>query len=71
MPGRIVAVAVAVGDAVAKGAPLVVVEAMKMELSLQAAFAGTVVEVAVRVGQQVTEGAMLVRLEPEADDHGR
>ncbi len=71
MPGRIVAVAVTVGDAVAKGAPLVVVEAMKMELSLQAAFAGTVVEVAVRVGQQVTEGAMLVRLEPEADDHGR
>ncbi len=71
MPGRVVAVAVAAGAVVAKGAPLVVVEAMKMELSLQAPFAGTVAEVPARVGQQVTEGATLVRLEPEADDHGR
>ncbi len=71
MPGRVVAVAVAVGDAVVKGAPLVVVEAMKMELSLQAPFAGRVVEVSARTGQQVVEGATLVRLEPEGADHGR
>ena len=70
MPGRVVAVAVAVGDTVAKGVPLVVVEAMKMELSLHAPFAGTVTEVAARGGQQVTEGWMLIRLEPQAVAHG-
>ena len=70
MPGRVVAVAVAVGEAVAKGAPLVVVEAMKMELSLQAPFAGVVAELAVRVGQQVTEELVLVRLDPEGADRG-
>ncbi len=70
MPGRVVAVAAAVGDVVTKGAPLVVVEAMKMELSLQAPLAGKVVEVAARVGQLVAEGTMLVRLEPEGAGHG-
>ena len=70
MPGRVVAVAVALGDAVAKGAALVVVEAMKMELSLQAPFAGVVAELAVRVGQQVTEDLVLVRLDPDGADHG-
>ena len=71
MPGRVVAVVAAAGDVVAKGAPLVVVEAMKMELALQAPFAGTVVEVAARLGQLVAEGAVLVRLEPQDADHGR
>jgi len=71
MPGQVVAVAVAVGERVAKGAPLVVVEAMKTELSLSAPFAGTVAELSARVGQLVTEGWMLVRLEPEDAGHGR
>jgi len=67
MPGQVVAV----GERVAKGAPLVVVEAMKTELSLSAPFAGTVAELSARVGQLVTEGWMLVRLEPEDAGHGR
>jgi acetyl/propionyl-CoA carboxylase alpha subunit len=71
MPGRVVALSVAVGDSVAKGVALVVVEAMKMELSLYAPFAGSVAEVAVQVGQQVTEGRMLIRMEPEVVGHGR
>ena len=71
MPGRVVAVAVAIGDSVAKGASLVVVGAMKMELTLQAPFAGTVAEVPARVGQQVAEGATLVRLQPEGEADGR
>jgi acetyl/propionyl-CoA carboxylase alpha subunit len=64
MPGRIVKVAVAQGEAVAKGAALVVLEAMKMEHALVAPFDGVVAEVTVVEGAQVIEGVVLVRLEP-------
>ena len=63
MPGRIVAVAVKSGAKVAKGAPLVTLEAMKMEHALTAPFDGTVAELKVSAGDQVSEGALLVRLE--------
>ncbi len=63
MPGRIVSLAVAAGDRVAKGAPVVTLEAMKMEHGLTAPFDAVVAEAPVAVGQQVTEGALLVRLE--------
>ena len=62
MPGRIIAVAVAAGDAVIKGQKLVTLEAMKMEHSLVAPFDGTVAELAAVEGGQVSEGAVLVRL---------
>ncbi len=64
MPGRVVAVQVATGDRVAKGQPLLAVEAMKMEHVLAAPFDGVVAELSVEAGQQVAEGATLVRLEP-------
>ncbi|MGE0787457.1 MAG: biotin carboxylase N-terminal domain-containing protein [Sandaracinaceae bacterium] len=60
MPGKIVDVAVAVGDAVTAGQPLVVMEAMKMEHTISAPHDGTVREVRVTVGEQVSEGALLV-----------
>jgi 3-methylcrotonyl-CoA carboxylase alpha subunit len=63
MPGRIVAVHVAAGDAVEKGAKLVTLEAMKMEHGLTAPFAGKVAEVSAQAGGQVSEGTLLVRLE--------
>ena len=63
MPGKIVAIAVAPGVSVTKGAPLVTLEAMKMEHALIAPFDGRVAEVAVTLGDQVSEGVMLVRLE--------
>ncbi|HLI67619.1 MAG TPA: biotin carboxylase N-terminal domain-containing protein [Caulobacteraceae bacterium] len=63
MPGRIVAVAVKAGEAVEPGAPLVTLEAMKMEHVLVAPFEGTVIEVAATVGQQVGEGVLLARVE--------
>ena len=63
MPGRVVAVQVSIGDRVAKGQPLIVVEAMKMEHVLTAPFDGVVAELNVKAGQQVAEGATLVRLE--------
>jgi acetyl/propionyl-CoA carboxylase alpha subunit len=64
MPGRITAVATRPGEAVKKGHPLVILEAMKMEHSLAAPFDGTVIELAVVVGAQVTEGTVLAILEP-------
>ena len=63
MPGRIIAVEVADGDAVTKGQKLVTLEAMKMEHSLVAPFDGTVAELNATAGDQVTEGTLLVRIE--------
>jgi biotin carboxyl carrier protein len=63
MPGRVVRLLVAVGDAVQKGQPLLVVEAMKMENELRAPVAGTVAEVFVAEGQAVESGARLVRID--------
>ena len=64
MPGRIVAVQVAEGDRVAKGAALLTLEAMKMEHVLTAPFDATVAELQATAGGQVAEGVVLVRLEP-------
>jgi 3-methylcrotonyl-CoA carboxylase alpha subunit len=66
MPGTVVAVAVAPGDAVAKGAPLVTVEAMKMEHAVTAPRDGVVQAVNVAVGDKVDEGVELVVLEDAA-----
>ena len=65
MPGRVVAVQVAAGERVAKGQPLLSVEAMKMEHVLAAPFDGVVAELNAEPGQQVAEGATLVRLDAE------
>ena len=59
MPGRIVAAPLKAGDAVAKGQPVVVLEAMKMEHALTAPFDGVVEALSVAVGDQATEGAVL------------
>ena len=60
MPGRVVKVLVAAGDAVAARQGLVVVEAMKMENELRAPRAGTVAEVRVREGAPVEANVVLV-----------
>jgi 3-methylcrotonyl-CoA carboxylase alpha subunit len=67
MPGKIIAIAVAVGDAVKKGQALLVMEAMKMEHTIAAPANGTVREVFYAVGDQVTEGAELAAI----DDAGK
>jgi acetyl/propionyl-CoA carboxylase alpha subunit len=64
MPGKVVRVLVEVGDAVEKGAGLVVLEAMKMQNQLQAPGPGTVREVRVAEGESVDGGQILVVLEP-------
>jgi len=64
MHGRVLEVDVAIGDRVAAGQRLAVIEAMKMEHTLRAPFAGTVTEVPVGTGQQVVEGAQIMVIEP-------
>ncbi len=63
MPGRIIAVEVAAGDAVTKGQKLLTLEAMKMEHSLTAPFDGVVAELNAKAGAQVQVEALLVRIE--------
>ncbi len=62
MPGTVLAVAVAVGDEVTAHDPLVVLEAMKMEMPVLAPFTATVTAVHVAAGDQVASGAVLVEL---------
>jgi biotin carboxyl carrier protein len=61
MPGRVLRVLVAEGDAVAAGQPLVVLEAMKMENEVKSPQDGVVSGIAVSAGQPVTAGEVLVR----------
>jgi acetyl/propionyl-CoA carboxylase alpha subunit len=62
MPGHILSVAVAEGDIVAKGAILLVMEAMKMEMSLAAPIDGVVTGLTIKAGERVAEGVILLRL---------
>jgi biotin carboxyl carrier protein len=62
MPGRVVKVLVAKGDAVEVGQGLLVLEAMKMENEVRARVAGTVAEVHVAPGSTVEGSAKLVTL---------
>ena len=59
MPGKVIKVLVAVGDAVEAGATLLILEAMKMEQPVKAALAGTVAALAVAVGDQVEADQLL------------
>ncbi|MBE1495759.1 acetyl/propionyl-CoA carboxylase alpha subunit/acetyl-CoA carboxylase carboxyltransferase component [Amycolatopsis lexingtonensis] len=67
-PAVVVSVAVAAGDAVAVGDPLVVLESMKMETAVTATFPGRVRAVLVAPNGQVGSGAPLVRLDPVIGD---
>jgi 3-methylcrotonyl-CoA carboxylase alpha subunit len=64
LPGTVVAVHVKMGQKVARGAPLVTVEAMKMEHTLTAPYDGTVTRVAFGLAERVAAGAVLVELAP-------
>jgi 3-methylcrotonyl-CoA carboxylase alpha subunit len=60
MPGRVIAQMVQPGDPVEKGAPLMILEAMKMEYTIHAPVAGKVESFHFAVGDQVNEGAELL-----------
>jgi propionyl-CoA carboxylase alpha chain/3-methylcrotonyl-CoA carboxylase alpha subunit len=63
MPGRIVSVGAEAGARVAKGQPIVTLEAMKMEHALLAPFDGKLSVLGVKVGDQVAEGVVLARVD--------
>jgi 3-methylcrotonyl-CoA carboxylase alpha subunit len=64
LPGTVVAVHVTTGQQVARGAPLVTVEAMKMEHTLTAPYDGRVARIAFGLTERVAAGAVLVELSP-------
>jgi biotin carboxyl carrier protein len=65
MHGRVLELLAGAGDKVAAGQRLAVIEAMKMEHTLRAPFAGVVKQVSVGIGAQVVEGAEIMLIEAE------
>ena len=63
MPGTVIRVEVVAGEAIRARQPLVVLEAMKMEIPVHSPFDGTVKNVHVSVGDRVAGGALLAELE--------
>jgi 3-methylcrotonyl-CoA carboxylase alpha subunit len=66
LPGVVVSVAVALADEVKAGAPLMVIEAMKMEHTITAPYAGTVEAIHFARGDRVPEGSALLELKRAA-----
>lgn len=64
MPGSILQVLVKAGDSLAKGQPVVILEAMKMENSITSDYAGTVKRVFAKEGTTVSSNAPLIEVEP-------
>jgi pyruvate carboxylase len=63
MPGMVVSVVVQAGDKVKKGQKLLVVEAMKMQTTLNSDRDGTVGQLLVKAGTQVATGDLLLTIE--------
>jgi acetyl-CoA carboxylase biotin carboxylase subunit len=61
MPGKLIQLLVKAGDAVKRGQPLAVLEAMKMEHTLSAQADAVIAETLVAPGEQVSEGAIILR----------
>jgi 3-methylcrotonyl-CoA carboxylase alpha subunit len=65
MPGKVIALIAPVGARIEKGAPLLILEAMKMEHTIAAPVAGVVKAFRFNVGEQVSDGAELVEFEAD------
>lgn len=63
LPGKILSLAVKEGDTVEKDQLLLVMEAMKMENSINSSTAGTVKSIKVAVGESVLQDAVLIEIE--------
>jgi len=68
MPGSVLRIDVSAGDTVEKGQPVLVIEAMKMEQTIECPVSGTVVDVLVESGQQVTPRQLIVVIAPQHSD---
>ena len=62
MPGTILNVSVTLGQMVEVGQPLILMESMKMEMSLEAPSTGRIAEILCEVGTRVDRGSLLIRL---------
>lgn len=62
MPGQVTKVLIGEGDSVQRGQPLIVLEAMKMEIKITAPHDGYVVKVLVKPGQVVDRGQALIEM---------
>ena len=67
MPGKVISILVKAGDMVAADQPLIILEAMKMEMTLKSPRDGVVAEVSATTGELVTDGDALVSLEEKSD----
>jgi 3-methylcrotonyl-CoA carboxylase alpha subunit len=70
MPGMVLKILVRLGDVVKRGAPLIVLEAMKMEHVIAAPYDGTVTSVNCKEGEMVQPGAELVVILSREDGEG-
>ncbi|NDJ62755.1 MAG: acetyl-CoA carboxylase biotin carboxyl carrier protein subunit, partial [Chloroflexi bacterium] len=68
MPGQIREVLVSVGESVARGQTLLLLEAMKMEIRVTAAADGVVSQIAVQAGAVVERGQMLAEVRAAESD---
>ncbi len=71
MPGKVIALLAEAGSRVERDAPLLIVEAMKMEHTVRAPRSGLLRSVRVHVGDQVAMGEQLIEFEPDGDLRGR
>ncbi len=67
MPGKIVALLVKAGEAVKRGTPLLIMEAMKMEHTISAPDDGVVIELYYSTGDVVNEGVVLLDFAPDEE----
>ena len=65
VPGQVMAVLVSEGDSVEEGQPLIILEAMKMEIQMAAPYAGTVANLTVQEGDTVERGQQLAEIVSE------
>jgi acetyl/propionyl-CoA carboxylase alpha subunit len=68
MPGVVLKIPVAAGEVVSRGAPLIILEAMKMEHPIVAPYDGTVVSIRCAVGEIVQPGVELIELDPVEEE---
>ena len=68
IPGKVVSIDVAVGDAVQSGQTIIILEAMKMQNEIVSGIDGVVAEVNVSEGESVEANYLLAKIEPEPHD---
>jgi acetyl/propionyl-CoA carboxylase alpha subunit len=66
-PGQVLRILVTPGESIEQGAPLVVIESMKMESTLTAPVGGAVTEIPVSEGDLISSGQLLVRLQADKE----